>query len=99
MSENRKNKDPLEFYKNSGLEEEDGSSAGNIVPTVSGDESEELDSAEELSKENLVIPETIRILPLRGLVVYPATAVPLTIGQPRSVRIPSPGRCAPWHPG
>ena len=27
------------------------------------------------------------ILPLRGLVVYPQTAVPLTIGQPRSIRL------------
>ena len=33
------------------------------------------------------IPEELPILPLRGLVVYPQTAVPLTIGQPRSVRL------------
>lgn len=33
------------------------------------------------------IPETLPILPLRGLVVYPETAVPLTIGQPRSIRL------------
>ena len=33
------------------------------------------------------IPETIAILPLRGLVVYPLTAVPLTVGQPRSVKL------------
>ena len=32
-------------------------------------------------------PKTIPILPLRGLVVYPQTAVPLTIGQPRSIRL------------
>jgi len=32
-------------------------------------------------------PEEIPILPLRGLVVYPETAVPLTIGQPRSIRL------------
>ncbi|KPL72978.1 peptidase [Leptolinea tardivitalis] len=35
----------------------------------------------------LSIPETLPILPLRGLVVYPQTAVPLTIGQPRSIRL------------
>lgn len=34
-----------------------------------------------------VIPEVLAILPLRGVVVYPLTAVPLTIGQPRSVRL------------
>lgn len=33
------------------------------------------------------IPEELPILPLRGLVVYPETAVPLTIGQPRSIRL------------
>ncbi len=32
-------------------------------------------------------PEILPILPLRGLVVYPQTAVPLTIGQPRSIRL------------
>lgn len=32
-------------------------------------------------------PATLPILPLRGLVVYPQTAVPLTIGQPRSIRL------------
>ncbi|HEB64739.1 MAG TPA: endopeptidase La, partial [Chloroflexi bacterium] len=33
------------------------------------------------------LPETLPILPLRGVVVYPQTAVPLTIGQPRSIRL------------
>ena len=33
------------------------------------------------------IPEELPILPLRGVVVYPFTAVPLTIGQPRSIRL------------
>lgn len=33
------------------------------------------------------IPEELPILPLRGVVVYPQTAVPLTIGQPRSIRL------------
>ncbi len=32
-------------------------------------------------------PKTLPILPLRGLVVYPQTAVPLNIGQPRSIRL------------
>ncbi|MCA9944804.1 MAG: endopeptidase La [Anaerolineales bacterium] len=32
-------------------------------------------------------PQTLPILPLRGLVVYPQTAVPLNIGQPRSLRL------------
>jgi ATP-dependent Lon protease len=33
------------------------------------------------------IPSILPVLPLRGLVVYPQTAVPLTIGQPRSIRL------------
>jgi len=31
------------------------------------------------------LPETLPILPLRGLVVYPQTAIPLTVGQARSI--------------
>ncbi|NMB54910.1 MAG: endopeptidase La [Leptolinea sp.] len=42
----------------------------------------------EVGNDNiLTIPEVLPILPLRGLVVYPQTAVPLTIGQPRSIKL------------
>lgn len=43
------------------------------------------DFQSNIQKEN--IPSILPILPLRGLVVYPQTAVPLTIGQPRSIRL------------
>jgi ATP-dependent Lon protease len=33
------------------------------------------------------IPDTLAILPLRGVVVYPLTAIPLAVGQPRSVKL------------
>ena len=33
------------------------------------------------------VPEVLPILPLRGVVVFPYTAVPLTIGQPRSIKL------------
>ena len=33
------------------------------------------------------IPSELPILPLRGLVVYPQTAIPLTVGQPRSIKL------------
>ena len=36
---------------------------------------------------SIKLPEVLPILPLRGLVVYPQTGVPLTIGQPRSIRL------------
>lgn len=31
--------------------------------------------------------QEVPVLPLRGMVVYPQTAIPLTVGQPRSVRL------------
>lgn len=40
-----------------------------------------------MKREEGDIPEALPILPLRGLVVFPHTAVPLTIGQPRSIRM------------
>ena len=33
------------------------------------------------------VPNQLAILPLRGVVVYPLTAVPLTVGQPRSIKL------------
>ena len=41
----------------------------------------------EKPDESPKYPEVLPILPLRGVVVYPTTAVPLTVGQPRSVRL------------
>ena len=38
-------------------------------------------------QEDLEIPEELPILPLRGLVVYPLTAVPIRVGQPRSIKL------------
>ncbi len=32
-------------------------------------------------------PDELPILPLRGLVVYPQTTIPLTVGQPRSIKL------------
>lgn len=59
----------------------------SIVPKVV--EAEELvdEKTTESTIEENNIPSELPILPLRGLVVYPQTAVPLTIGQPRSIRL------------
>ncbi len=45
--------------------------------------------SEELDDEGTAIdlPEELPILPLRGLVVYPQTAIPLTVGQERSIQL------------
>jgi ATP-dependent Lon protease len=50
---------------------------------------EETEEHYETSKKDLTsdIPETLPILPLRGMVVYPNTAVPIIIGQPRSIKL------------
>ncbi len=42
---------------------------------------------EDEDQPNPDVPKILPILPLRGIVVYPQTAVPLTIGQPRSVQL------------
>lgn len=47
--------------------------------------SSETDSSEATNTKKY--PDILPILPLRGVVVYPQTAVPLTVGQPRSIRL------------
>jgi len=54
-------------------------------PKNGGRDSENSDNAEK--SEESPFPEFLPILPLRGVVVYPNTAVPLTVGQPRSIRL------------
>ena len=39
------------------------------------------------SSGDFVIPDALPVLPLRDAVVLPSTAVPLAVGQPRSVRL------------
>ncbi len=43
--------------------------------------------AQEATAERPKYPDVLPILPLRGVVVYPQTAVPLTVGQARSIRL------------
>ncbi len=43
--------------------------------------------AGEKDNSTMTIPDQLPILPLRGMVVYPETAVPLTVGQPRSIKL------------
>jgi ATP-dependent Lon protease len=42
---------------------------------------------EEFDDDDSEVPGELPILPLRGLVVYPQTAIPLTVGQPRSIKL------------
>jgi ATP-dependent Lon protease len=61
-----------------------GSSQSEFEGLVEETTGPETDFVEESSVK---LPDTLPILPLRGLVVYPQTGVPLTIGQPRSIRL------------
>ncbi len=47
----------------------------------------ESDTRLEQSEESFDIPTELAILPLRNVVVYPLTVLPLTVGQPRSIRL------------
>ena len=53
-------------------------------PVVTGGRSA---SPEEEGGGVIQIPSQLPILPLRGLVVFPMTLVPIRVGQPRSVRL------------
>lgn len=55
--------------------------------TVISEDFDLLDVDEDGSKDFDSIPDELPILPLRGLVVYPQTAIPLTVGQPRSIKL------------
>jgi ATP-dependent Lon protease len=56
----------------------------NPVPEPDNQNTQEIDNSFDLIQQ---IPGEISILPLRGLVVFPQTGVPLTIGQTRSIRL------------
>jgi ATP-dependent Lon protease len=57
-----------------------------IVTRVIAEEDQDKVQGDSVSQKGQIPPE-VPILPLRGLVVYPETAIPLTIGQPRSIRL------------
>ncbi|MBS3751832.1 MAG: endopeptidase La [Anaerolineales bacterium] len=76
--------DLLEWFDREDLTLEDFLSEA-IIPDLEGlgEEDDFDESGDQIEK----IPREIPILPLRGLVVYPETAVPLTVGQPRSIKL------------
>jgi ATP-dependent Lon protease len=60
-----------------------------LVPSVFSrfGKKEDSTSTSDTNAEAPKYPDVLPILPLRGVVVYPQTAVPLTVGQPRSIRL------------
>jgi ATP-dependent Lon protease len=59
--------------------------APSMFPKLQKNKPSEDDVSDDQSGPNF--PDVLPILPLRGVVVYPQTAVPLTVGQPRSIRL------------
>jgi len=86
MPASRWNADLLDIMKLFGQEDHswDDFLSEAIIPDMEEMSEQDFEDEREL-REN--IPAEIPILPLRGLVVYPETAVPLSIGQPRSIRL------------
>ena len=59
----------------------------SVFPMNNSTEGSNMTSDQPTGMDVNNFPTTLPILPLRGLVVFPQTAVPLTIGQPRSIRL------------
>lgn len=57
------------------------------MPIFKKNKSEETESSETEIETTPVIPEELPILPLKGVVVYPLTVLPLNVGQARSLRL------------
>jgi ATP-dependent Lon protease len=91
MTASRWHSGPLEIFD--WLQENDTSLEDIFLPSIftrvqkKEEQEAELGAATSVDAETIKYPETIPILPLRGVVVYPQTAVPLTIGQPRSIKL------------
>ncbi|MBC8264818.1 MAG: LON peptidase substrate-binding domain-containing protein, partial [Anaerolineales bacterium] len=71
-------------------EKESDSPTDLVLKTVlvpSTQEKEGLGSKRNADESLVDIPSELAILPLRGVVVYPLTALPLTVGRPRSIRL------------
>jgi len=54
---------------------------------IEADDEEQMLPAVVDKHDGLTIPSELPILPLRGVVVYPMMWLPLTVGQPRSIRL------------
>jgi len=75
--------DILEMFDHENISLDDFLSE-TMIPDMEELQSRDVEDDETLRKS---IPAELPILPLRGLVVYPETAVPLSVGQPRSVKL------------
>ncbi len=68
---------------------EEMNNTNTVVDWTENEQDVEINDSGEQEAEEIVemIPEELPILPLRGVVVYPQTIIPLTVGQPRSIKL------------
>ena len=59
----------------------------SMLPRIQKKDADSSESESPKAGESSKYPDVLPILPLRGVVVYPYTAVPLTVGQPRSIKL------------
>ena len=64
----------------------------NEIEIIKMEEEIDKELSSSINSENsyqdfVELPKSIPILPLRGLVIFPRTVIPLTVGQPRSIRL------------
>ena len=59
----------------------------DVFPIADSTQGSNMTSDQNSNMDTSTFPTLLPILPLRGLVVFPQTAIPLTIGQPRSIRL------------
>ncbi len=91
MSASRWHTGPLEVFD--WLQDTDTSLEDLFLPSIftrhqkKDDHDKDIIQPSSVDGETIKYPDIIPILPLRGVVVYPQTAVPLTIGQPRSIKL------------
>ncbi len=78
-----------EFFQSVGETDEEllNSFMASIFSRFQNKEDASSDPQADDKNEGQKFPDVLPILPLRGVVVYPNTAVPLTVGQPRSIRL------------
>lgn len=91
MPASRWHSNPAELFE--WIDENDAELLDIFLPSIfpkftpKREEAEDASNDSESSDSSDPLPEIVPILPLRGVVVFPQTAVPLTIGQPRSIKL------------
>ncbi|MGC1376286.1 MAG: endopeptidase La [Anaerolineales bacterium] len=91
MPASRWHSNPVDLFE--WMDENDAELIDKFLPSIftrfsdNKEEGSKTDPQPASVEEIGLAPEIIPILPLRGVVVFPQTAVPLTIGQPRSINL------------